>query len=231
MIKFHILTIFPEIFTKNSYLDYSILKRAQEKKLVKIQAINLRDFAEDKHHKVDDIPYGGGPGMVLKVEPIFRGVNHIKKTLNAKRSTLNARTILFSTRGKKLDEKNAARLAKYKNLILICGRYEGVDERVAQHIADEEISIGDYTLAGGELPAMVLIEAVSRHVPGVLGKHESLETIKGSYPVYTRPEIFIPKANGKAQSAKHAIKKWTVPKVLLSGNHKKIKEWRARAAR
>ncbi len=207
--QFHIITIFPEIFTNNSYFDYSILKRAREKKIIEIQTHNLRDFTDDKHHVVDSPPYGGGPGMVLKIEPIYKAVQSLK-------TKLKTRVVLFSTRGKKLDEKAAARLAKYKQLILICGRYEGVDERVAKHVADEEISIGDFTLSGGELPAMMLIEAVARFVPDVLGKKESLETIKGSYPAYTRPEIFSPDEK----------KKWRVPKVLLSGDHTKIEAYR-----
>ena len=215
--KFHILTIFPEIFQNNSYFNYSILKRAQEKKLITIKPYNLRDFTTDKHKIVDDAPYGGGPGMVLKIEPIYKAIQKLK----TKNSKLKTRVILFSTRGKKLDEKTAQRLAKYKNLILICGRYEGVDERVAQHIADEEISVGDFVLSGGELPTMVLIEAVSRFVPKVLGKKESLETIKGSYPVYTRPEVFITKS--EKRKAKKRLK---VPRVLLSGDHKKIDKWR-----
>jgi len=202
MIKFDIVTIFPEMF--GGYFNESILKRAQEKKLIKIQTHNLRDFTTDKHKTVDDYPYGGGPGMVLKVEPIYKAVQKIK---NDKKT----RIILFSTRGKPLDQKTAQRLAKYNQLILICGRYEGVDERVAKHIADEEISIGSFVLSGGELPAMLLVDAVSRFVPKVLGKKESLETIKGSYPVYTRPE---------------KINKWQVPKVLLSGDHQKIDKWR-----
>lgn len=203
---FNIITIFPNIF--DSYFNESILKRAQKKKLIKIAVHNLRDFTEDKHKKVDDSPYGGGPGMVIKIEPIYRAVEAVKR--KAKSAKLK-RVILFSTRGKKLDSKVAQRLSKYDQLILICGRYEGVDERVAEHIADEEISIGDYVLAGGELPAMILVETVSRQIPGVLGKYESLEEVKGSYPVYTKPEAF---------------KGWKVPKVLLGGNHKKIEEWR-----
>lgn len=210
--KFDIITIFPEMFT--SYFNESIIKRAQERELIDIQTHNLRDFTKDKHHKVDHIPYGGGPGMVLQVEPIYEAVRVIKRqaTSNKRQGT---RVILFSTRGKKLDQKKAQRLAKYDQLILICGRYEGVDERVAKYIADEEISIGDFVLSGGELPAMILVDAVARFVPGVLGKKESLETIKGSYPVYTRPEIFI--IDGK---------KRRVPKVLLSGHHQKIAKWR-----
>ena len=205
--RFDIITIFPNIF--QSYFSESILKRAQEKRLIKIAAHNLRDFATDKHKKVDDRPYGGGPGMVFKVEPIFKAVQFLKlKTKNLK---LKTRVILFSTRGKKLDAKKAKELAKFKHLILICGRYEGVDERVAKYIADEEISVGDYVLSGGELPAMILVDTVARQVPGVLGTRESLEEIKGSYPVYTRPEVF---------------RKWKVPKDLLSGHHEKIAEWR-----
>jgi tRNA (guanine37-N1)-methyltransferase len=225
--KFDILTIFPNIFT--SYFNESILKRARKKGLIKIAAHNLRDFAADKHKKVDDAPYGGGPGMVLKVEPIYKAVQNVRIDRNdrsvrssIKRSDRSHRTrvILFSTRGKKLDAKMAKRLSKYDQLILICGRYEGVDERVAKYIADEEISIGDYVLSGGELPAMVLVEAVARQIPGALGKYESLEEIKGSYPVYTRPPIFKPKTKNQKP------KIWKVPKVLLSGAHKAIDKWR-----
>jgi len=211
--RFDIITIFPKIL--DSYINESIIKRAREKRLITIEAHDLRAYTSDKHRKVDDSPYGGGPGMVLKVEPVFKAVEKLK----AKSSKLKARVILFSTRGKKLDAKIAKRLSKYNQLILICGRYEGVDERVAEKIADEEISIGDYVLSGGELPALVLAEAVARFIPGVLGKYESLEHVKGSYPVYTKPEAFIATRN-KRQAT------WKVPKVLLSGNHKKIDEWR-----
>lgn len=215
--RFDIITIFPKIF--NSYFGESILKRAWEKKIIKINVHNLRDYSEDKHKKVDDRPYGGGPGMVLKIEPIARAIGSILKLkVKSRKLKVKSRIILFSTRGNKFDNKVAKRLAKYDQLILICGRYEGVDERVAKYIADEEISIGDFVLTGGELPAMVLVDAVSRHIPGVLGKTESLEEIKGSYPVYTRPEVFFPDKK----------KKWIVPKVLMSGDHKKIEEWRCK---
>lgn len=207
--KFSVLTIFPRML--DSYLSESILKRARFKKIIDIRAINLRAFAKDKHHKVDDRPYGGGAGMVFKIEPIYRAIRFLK-TKSKKQKT---RIILFSTRGKQLDQKAAKRLSRYAHLILICGRYEGVDERVARHVADEEISIGDYILSGGELPAMVLIDAVSRQIKGVLGKQESLEEVKGSYPVYTRPPVF--NAEGR---------KMKVPDLLLSGDHKKIEEWR-----
>jgi len=202
MIKFDIITIFPDIF--KSYFNESIIKRAQNKKLIKINIHNLRDYTTDKHKTVDDKPYGGGPGMVMMVEPIYKTVKKIKGKSKAK-------VILFSAKGKKFNQKMAQKFSKLDRLIMICGHYEGVDERVAKHIADEEISIGDYVLTGGEIPAMIVTDAVTRLIPGVLGKKESLEEIKGSYSVYTRPEDF---------------NKWKVPKVLLSGNHKKIEELR-----
>ncbi|MDD5552214.1 MAG: tRNA (guanosine(37)-N1)-methyltransferase TrmD [Candidatus Pacebacteria bacterium] len=212
---FHIITIFPEIF--DSYFKEGILRRAQQKKKIKIKIYNLRDFTDDKRKTVDDRPFGGGPGMVLKIDPIQKTINKIKKS--AKKKT---RIILLSAKGKKLDQKKAKFLTKYKDVILICGRYEGVDERVAKYIANEEISIGDYILSGGELGAMVIIEAVSRLIPGVLGNKESIEDkreVKG-YPVYTRPEKI--KIDKKERS---------VPKILLSGDHKKIEKWRSKQAK
>jgi tRNA (guanine37-N1)-methyltransferase len=210
--RFDIITIFPRIF--DSYINESLFKRAIKKGLLKINIHNLRDYAKGKHKQVDDKPFGGGPGMVRKAEPIAKAVAKIKKQ---KKGT--TRVILFSTRGKKLDAKTAKRLSKYTRLIFICGRYEGVDERVAKHIADEELSIGDYVLSGGELPAAVTMEVVSRYLPGFLGKYESLEDIKGSYPVYTRPAELELKKGKKKIRAK-------VPPALLHGNHKKIDEWR-----
>lgn len=211
--KFDILTIFPQMF--DSYLNESILKRAQEKKLISIKAHDLRKFTTDKHRKVDDRPFGGGAGMVMMVQPIATAVVKLK----GKTKKVKVRTILFSTRGKKFTNVEAKRLAKYDQLIFICGRYEGVDERVADFVADEEISIGDYVLTGGELPAMVVIDSVSRQIPGVLGKAASLEEAQGSYPTYTRPVEYILKAKGKTKKAK-------VPEVLMGGNHAKINEWR-----
>jgi len=207
--RFDIITIFPKIF--DSYFNESILKRAQKKGLIKIAIHNLRDFAADKRKTVDDAPYGGGPGMVFKIEPVYKAVQFLKSETRNQKSRLGKRVILFSARGKKFDAKTARRLARYSQLILICGRYEGVDERLAKYIADETISVGDFVLAGGELAALILTEAVSRFLPDVLGKKESLEEIKGSYPVYTRPEEF---------------RGWRVPKTLLSGNHKRIDQWR-----
>jgi len=223
MIQFDIITIFPEIF--NSYLKESFIKRAQERGLIKINIHNLRKWASGKHKTVDDRPYGGGLGMVLKVEPIFKAGEAIKRTKRL--SSKKRKIILFTPRGKKFNQKLAYSLSQLNQLILICGRYEGVDERVAKYIADLELSIGDYDLMGGELPAMVVIETIARLIPGVLGKPELLkERItkeKGfiEYPQYTRPPKFFPKKIGRARA-----KVWQVPKVLLSGHHKKIEEWR-----
>ena len=232
--KFNIITIFPKIFSVKggSYLNESILKRAQKNKLIEIKIHNLRDFTKDRHRKVDDRPFGGGPGMVLKIEPLIKAISSILRIQNLEfRIKKKTKIILFTPAGKQFNNKVAADLAKnYDNLIFICGRYEGVDARVKKVIKDlgfkvEEISIGDYVLTGGELPAMVLIDSVSRQIPGVLGKQESLEEKRygAGLPTYTRPEIFIyPPAGGK---------KYRVPKILLSGNHKKIEEWREKNSR
>lgn len=218
MITFDIITIFPKIF--DSYLKESFIKKAQKKGLISINIHNLRDFTSNKHKTVDDRPFGGGLGMVMKVEPIYKAVKKIKKGKKTK-------VILFTPRGKKFNQKMAYQLSKLNQIIMICGRYEGVDERIAKYIADIELSIGDYDLMGGEVPAQVLMETVSRLVPGVLGKPELLkERItkeKGfiEYPQYTRPEVFEPKKKTK----------WEVPKVLISGNHKEIEKWREKRAK
>ncbi len=236
--RFDIITIFPKIF--DSYFNESILARAQKQDLIKINAHDLRIFATDKHKTVDDKPYGGGAGMVLKVEPIFKAISALTKP-KPRIKYKKTRIILFSAKGRRFTQSDARRLSKYSRLIMICGRYEGVDERVAKHIADEEISIGDYILTGGELPAIVVVDAVSRLIPNVVGKEESVEnesfkklkTDKKAishklqaisyleHPHYTRPEVFSP--DGK--------KKWKTPKVLLSGNHKEINKWREKNAR
>jgi tRNA (guanine37-N1)-methyltransferase len=213
MLKFEILTIFPKIL--DSYFSESILKRAQEKKLIQIRAHDIRAFSKDKHRKVDDRPYGGGAGMVMAAPPIMAAVARIRNKELGIRQKKKTRVILFSTRGTVFTNKEAKRLSKYDQLIFICGRYEGVDERVAQNIADEEISLGDYVITGGELGAAIVIDAVSRQIPGVLGKHESLEENQGSYPVYTKPEII-----------KVGKKTFRVPKVLTEGNHALIAAWR-----
>jgi tRNA (guanine37-N1)-methyltransferase len=213
MIKFDVITILPDIF--DSYLKESLISRGQKKKLIKINIHNLRNWTKDRHRTVDDRPYGGGLGMVMKVEPIFRAVDDIKKGKKSK-------VILFSPRGKKFNQKIAHQLSKLDQMILICGRYEGVDERVAKNIADMELSVGDFVLMGGEIPAMAVIETVSRLIPGVIAKDQLLkervtkEKDFVEYIQYTRPEVFSPKEGIN----------WKTPKVLLSGDHKKIEEWR-----
>lgn len=205
--RYDIITIFPKIF--DGFLRESLLARAQKKKIITVKVHNLRQWTGDKHKTVDDRPFGGGPGMVLKVEPILKAV----KGLKSKGKGRKKRVILFSPRGEKITQADVKRLSKYNQLILICGRYEGVDERVADYIADEVISIGDYILNGGEVAAIVVLEAVSRLIPGFIAKSQS--ATKTDHAQYTRPEIAV--INGK---------KAKVPKVLLSGNHAKIKEWR-----
>ena len=207
MLRFDIITIFPDIFAP--VLNESIIKWAQEKKKVAIKVHDLRQFTDDKYRKVDDRPFRGGPGMVMMPEPIFKAVAKIKGRKKAK-------VILMCAGGEKLTQKKAKVLAKHKNLILICGHYEGVDDRVRVKLADESISIGDYVLTGGELPAMVLVDCLTRLVPGVLGKeesldHESFENDLLEYPQYTRPANF---------------RGMKVPIVLLSGHHKNIEIWR-----
>ncbi len=214
--RIDIITIFPEMF--GPVLNESIIKRAQEKNKVKIYIHDLRDYTLDKHRKVDDRPFGGGSGMVLQPEPIFRAVNKIRdkgKGLSGK-----CRVVLLTPQGDKLVQIKAKKLLKYKQLILICGHYEGVDERVRQILADEEISIGDYVLTGGEIPAMVLVDCLVRIIPGVLGDKNSLnfESFEGNlleYPQYTRPADF---------------RGMVVPEILLSGDHKKIEVWRKQEA-
>jgi tRNA (guanine37-N1)-methyltransferase len=208
--QFNIITIFPDIF--DSYFTKGMIKRAQEKKIIKIINSDLRRFADpkDAHKSVDDTPYGGGAGMVLKIEPIYKALKAIKRKKKS-------RVILFSAKGKTLTQTDLQRLKKYDQLIMICGRYEGVDNRVAEHLIDEEISIGNYVLTGGEIPAMILVDGITRLLPGVLGNLESSKDESFSkaneleYPQYTKPEKF---------------KTWKVPPVLLSGHHGKIKEWR-----
>lgn len=213
MKRFDIITIFPQIF--DSYFGESIIKRAKEKELIEIGVHNLREYSTNKHRNIDDTPAGGGAGMVMQVEPIYRSVQFIKAKVESKK--LKIRTILFSAKGKKYTQKDAHRLAEYDQLIFICGRYEGVDERVAEHVADEEISIGDFVLTGGEIPAMLVIDSITRLLPGVLGNEQSAIEESHSeegyleFPQYTKPEEF----NG-----------WKIPEVLLGGNHAEIEKWR-----
>jgi tRNA (guanine37-N1)-methyltransferase len=229
--RIDIITIFPKMF--KPILNESIIKRAQNKGKVKIYIYDLRDFTLDKHRKVDDRPFGGGSGMVLGPEPIFKAVEYIKSQsqsasfpkggkvrAQASPKGTKSQVILLCPQGKMLNQKIAKRLAKFKQLILICGHYEGVDERVRQYLAAEEISIGDYVLTGGELPAMVLVDSVVRLLPGVLGdknslNFESFESNLLEYPHYTRPAKF---------------RDMSVPRILLSGDHEQIEIWRKEQA-
>ncbi len=213
MLIIDILTIFPDMFS--GPFNESIIKKGQEKGLLNINITDIRDFSVDKHKKVDDYPYGGGPGMVMKPEPIFNAVEFIVgKHKDVKPS--ERCVILMTPQGELLNQEKAIELARKQHLIIICGHYEGIDERIRQFLVDKEISIGDYILTGGEIPAMVLLDCVARLVPGVLGEALSIEEESFShgrleYPHYTRPENY---------------KGYEVPDILLSGNHKLISEWR-----
>jgi tRNA (guanine37-N1)-methyltransferase len=207
-----VFTLFPEIFPP--YLEASILKRAREADLLKIHLHNIRDYAADKHKMTDDVPYGGGGGMVMKPEPVFSAVESVLGT------SLNAPVILLTPQGRPLTQAVAVEIARHERLALLCGRYEGVDERVRAHLVTDEISIGDYVLTGGELPALVLIDAVARLLPGVLGDPEAASKDSHAsgileHPHYTRPPEF---------------RGWEVPEVLRSGDHARIEAWRREQA-
>jgi tRNA (guanine37-N1)-methyltransferase len=205
--RIDILTLFPQMF--EGLFSYSIIGRARERSLVDIRLHDIRAYTHDQHHVVDDYPYGGGAGMVLKPEPIFEAVEAVKEAPSAF-------TVLLSPQGRLFNHLIARELASYEQLILICGHYEGVDERVAEHLADDEISIGDYLLSGGEIGAMVVVDCLVRLLPGAVGSNASLveeSHVEGllEYPQYTRPEVY------------HG---WAVPSVLISGNHGAIARWR-----
>ena len=203
--KFDVLTLFPEMFEP---IKHSIINRAVEKNVIDINLINIRDFSKDKHNHVDDTPYGGGAGMVMQADVVYDAYNSIEGKENAK-------VIYLTPKGKTLNQNKVRELSKEDHLILLCGHYEGIDQRVLDEIVDEEISVGDYVLTGGELPAMVVVDSVSRYVNGVLSEgstnEESFSNNLLEYPQYTRPENF----NGKS-----------VPEVLTSGNHQEIAKWR-----
>ncbi|TSC71593.1 MAG: tRNA (guanine37-N1)-methyltransferase [Parcubacteria group bacterium Gr01-1014_38] len=237
---FHVLTTFPGMFS--GFLGETMMKRGIEAGIVHVNLVNIREHATDKHKTTDDTPYGGGPGMVMKVEPIFNVLKALKKAPSSKHQISNERIVLLSPRGKQFTQQIAQEYAKLESLTLICGRYEGVDQRVADHLADEELSIGPYILSGGEVAAMAVMEAVARLVPGFLGNPESLReesfSAKGQraearenqralwakaqglgpteYPQFTKPADF------------HG---WNVPDVLLSGDHAEIERWRKKHSR
>lgn len=211
VVRFDILSLFPQMC--EGVFEYSILKKAQENRLVSIRCLNIRDWASDKHRVTDEPPYGGGPGMVVKAEPVFAAVEAIRSE--------QSRIILLTPSGHLFSQQAAKRLSSERHLIFICGHYEGIDQRVAEHLADEEISIGDYVLSNGAIAATVIIDAVARLIPGVLGDSESSEDESFAhglleYPQYTRPSNF---------------RGWKVPEILLSGDHEAIRTWRKMKAR
>ena len=213
--RFHVVTIFPEMF--DGLLDVGVLKRAINNRLIEVNLTDIRDFTTDKHRSVDDYQFGGGSGMLLKPDPLFKSVESIQQQQSL---DINVPVILMSPQGRTLSQKIVEDLSRFENLVLVCGRYEGVDERVREHLVTDEISIGDYVLSGGELAAMVLIETISRLIPGVLGSIESAEDDSFTSellqnPQYTRPSLF---------------RDWSVPEVLLSGDHKEIEKWRRQEA-
>jgi len=220
--KIDIITIFPKLF--ENFLNESLIARARKKKLISIKAHDLRNWTTDNHKTVDDRPYGGGVGMILMVKPLMKAVKKLKsKSLPASKAREKVKVITMSAKGKTFNQKMAKRFSKLDQLIIISGRYEGIDERINKYIADEEVSVGDFVTFGGEVPAMLITEAVARLIPGVVAKEESVKTESFTdpkceyreHPHYTRPEEIEIKG-----------KKRKVPKVLLSGDHKKIKEWR-----
>lgn len=216
--RFDIFTILPEVFP--AYLESSILQRARQRELIDIRIHNIRDYTKDRHHTTDDTPYGGGGGMVMKPEPIFEAVESVLGPLPVLGQPMPVPIILLTPQGRVFNQRIAEELSQYERIALICGRYEGVDERIREHLVTDEISIGDYVLTGGELPALIMIDALSRLIPGVLGDPEGAQDDSHSmglleYPHYTRPPEF---------------RGWSVPGVLLSGDHGKIERWRREQA-
>ena len=216
--KFEVFTLLPEVFPP--YLDTSILNRARQRGLIDVRVHNIRDYTHDKHHTTDDTPYGGGGGMVMKPEPVFEAVESVLGLETLQAQPVTVPVILMTPQGRVFTQPIAEELSRYESIALLCGRYEGVDERIREHLITDEISIGDYVLTGGELPALMIIDAVSRLIPGVLGDPTGAEDDSHSmglleYPHYTKPPEF---------------RGWKVPDVLASGNHAKIDEWRRQQA-
>jgi tRNA (guanine37-N1)-methyltransferase len=221
--RFTVLTLFPQLI--HAYAQETILGRAQDGGHIEVRAIDIRDFATDKHNTVDDTPYGGGAGMLMKAEPIYRAME-AHGYLPEQRKNKSIFVCAMTPRGERFSQQSAERYSSYDEIVFLCGRYEGIDQRVLDHLIDQEVSIGPYVLAGGELPALTIIEATARLIPGVLGNIESAkeesfgvapsgEVIDGEYPQYTKPRTFMG---------------WDVPDVLLSGNHAQIAKWRSEQA-
>jgi tRNA (guanine37-N1)-methyltransferase len=214
--QFEVFTLLPEVFPP--YLESSILQRARQRGLIEVHIHNIRDYTHDRHHTTDDTPYGGGGGMVMKPEPVFEAVESVLGIAPEQVSSIPI--VLLTPQGRVLTQRVAEELSRHERIALLCGRYEGVDERIRQHLVTDEISVGDYVLTGGELPALLLIDAVSRLIPGVLGDPTGAEDDSHSmglleYPHYTRPPQF---------------RGWKVPEILLSGDHAKIEKWRREQA-
>ncbi len=210
ILKFYVISLFPEIL--QGFVNSSLFKKAQDKNIVEVKLLQLRDFAKDKHRTTDDVPYGGGGGMVLKCDPIVKALGSIKAR--------NKKVILLTPQGRLFTQRKAVELSSEKCLVFICGRYEGVDERIAAHFVDEEVSVGDYVLSGGELAAAVMIDSITRLIPGVVGNkssvaNDSFHSGLLDFPHYTRPVNYLG---------------WQVPKVLLTGNHQNIEVWRKKQA-
>jgi len=216
--QFEVFTLLPEVF--HPYLESSILQRARQRGLIDVRVHNIRDYTHDKHHVTDDTPYGGGGGMVMKPEPVFEAIESVLGTASPHAQPVTVPVILLTPQGRVFTQRLAEELARHERITLLCGRYEGVDERIREHLVTDEISVGDYVLTGGELPALTVIDAVSRLIPGVLGDPTGAEDDSHSmglleYPHYTRPPEF---------------RGWKVPEVLLSGDHAKIEKWRREQA-
>jgi len=213
---FDVITIFPEFF--KGPFDFGVIRRGREKGLVEIRVHDLRDFTSDRHRTVDDRPFGGGEGMVFKPEPIFKAVETVRKTAEAQ-------VVVLSAAGRQFTQAEALRLSRAGQIIVICGRYEGVDERVVEHLATAEISVGDFILSGGEIAAAVVVDAVTRYVPGVVGKEESILRDSFSDPAAVRQLVEHPHYTRPAE-----FRGWKVPEVLISGDHEALREWRRQAA-
>jgi tRNA (guanine37-N1)-methyltransferase len=216
---FDIITIFPEFF--NGPFDFGVIRRGRDNGLIEIRVHDLRDFTSDRHRTVDDRPFGGGEGMVFKPEPIFKAVETVQKDEQAAR----VEVVVLSAAGRPFNQAGALRLSRADQVILICGRYEGVDERVVEHLATAEISIGDFIVSGGEIAAVVVVDAVTRYVPGVVGKEESILRDSFSDPAAERQLVEHPHYTRPAE-----FRGWKVPEVLVSGDHEAVREWRCEAA-
>jgi tRNA (guanine37-N1)-methyltransferase len=221
VILFDVITIFPEFF--RGPFDYGVIRRGREKGLLEIRVHDLRSFTSDRHRTVDDRPFGGGEGMVLKPEPLFAAVEAIR---SSETQTDGAEVIVLSASGKRFTQSEALRLSKARQIVLICGRYEGVDERVVEHLATAELSVGDFVLSGGEIGAVVIVDAVARYVPGVVGKEESILKDSFSDPAALEPRVEHPHYTRPAE-----FRGWPVPEVLISGDHEAVRKWREEAAR